>query len=139
VRLCKGTNGHGEEVWRAGRIVALSDWELAAIGDPAYDFAQIQELVPEIVRDGRRIWGMTEALEHYRACGGPPVTLGRIDFYRQCYGLLQFVYTQHAAAQVRRIPHPDLRFVWNAVEVGYRAELRLARLFGVEIMREAVA
>src|SRR5262249_61992431 len=25
--LCKGTNGHGEEVWHDGRIVALSDWE----------------------------------------------------------------------------------------------------------------
>ncbi|NMH98241.1 phosphotransferase family protein [Pseudonocardia acidicola] len=139
VRLCKGTNGHGEEVWRDGRIVALSDWELAAIGDPAYDFAQIQEMVPEIVRDGRRVWGWPEALEHYRACGGADVTTDRIDFYRQCYGLLQFVYTQHAAAQVRRMDHPDLRFVWNAVEVGFRSELRLARLFGIELMTEAIA
>ena len=28
--LLKGNNGVGEEIWRDGRIVALSDWELAA-------------------------------------------------------------------------------------------------------------
>lgn len=139
VVLCKGTNGHGEEVWRDGRIVALSDWELAAIGDPAYDFAQIQEMVPEIVRDGCRLWGWPEAIAYYRECGGSDVTQERIEFYRQLYGLLQFVYTQHAAAQVRRMDHPDLRFVWNATEVAFRSEIRLARLFGMDLMAEAIA
>jgi len=32
--LCKGQNGIGEEIWRDDRIIALSDWELAHIGDP---------------------------------------------------------------------------------------------------------
>jgi aminoglycoside phosphotransferase (APT) family kinase protein len=137
--LCKGTNGHGEEVWADGRIVAMSDWELAAIGDPAYDLAQIQEMVPEIYRDGRRIWGWPEALEHYRARTGTTVPMESIEYYRRFYGLLQFVYTQHAAAQVRASEVPDLRFVWNAVEVGYRSQLRLARIFGIELMSEAVA
>jgi aminoglycoside phosphotransferase (APT) family kinase protein len=139
VCLCKGTNGHGEEVWADGRIVALSDWELAAIGDPAYDFAQIQEMVPEIERDGRRIWGWPEALEHYRSRTGTEVSMDRVDYYRRCYGLLQYVYTQHAAALVRRSPVPDLRFVWNAAEVGYRSQLRLASVFGLDLMTEAVA
>jgi aminoglycoside phosphotransferase (APT) family kinase protein len=39
VALLKGNNGVGEELWRDGRIVAMSDWELASIGDPASDWA----------------------------------------------------------------------------------------------------
>ena len=35
--LLKGNNGIGEEIWRDGRIVAMSDWELATIGDPSFD------------------------------------------------------------------------------------------------------
>ena len=33
--LCKGTNGLGEEVFLNGKVVAMSDWEEASIGDPA--------------------------------------------------------------------------------------------------------
>ena len=33
--LIKGNNGIGEEIWRDGKIVAMSDWELAALGDAA--------------------------------------------------------------------------------------------------------
>ena len=65
VTFCKGTNGHGEEVWRDGRIVAMSDWELACIAEPAYDLAQVQEMVPTIEREGRHVWGWPEALAHY--------------------------------------------------------------------------
>ncbi len=36
--LLKGNNGIGEEIWRDGRIVAMSDWELASLGDPVYDW-----------------------------------------------------------------------------------------------------
>ena len=47
VCLLKGNNGVGEEVWEGDELVALSDWELAALGDPASDWAfsqGIQEL-----------------------------------------------------------------------------------------------
>ncbi|MBC2640263.1 MULTISPECIES: phosphotransferase [unclassified Rhodococcus (in: high G+C Gram-positive bacteria)] len=130
ITLCKGTNGHGEEVWSGGRIVAMSDWELAALGDPAYDFAQIQEMIPEIERGGRRLWGLPEALSYYYDHTGIEVTVERIDYYRALYGLLQFLYTHHAAAQVRHQDHPSLRFVWNAAEIGFHSEVRLAGLFG---------
>jgi aminoglycoside phosphotransferase (APT) family kinase protein len=43
--LLKGNNGIGEEIWRGGRIVALSDWELAAVGDPSLDWAFSQGLL----------------------------------------------------------------------------------------------
>ena len=130
ITLCKGTNGHGEEVWSDGRIVAMSDWELAALGDPAYDFAQIQEMIPEIERRGRRLWGLPEALSYYHDRTGIEVTVERIDYYRDLYGLLQFLYTHHAAAQVRRQQRPPLRFVWNAAEIGFHSEVRLAATFG---------
>ena len=137
--LCKGTNGHGEEVWSEGRIVAMSDWELAAIGDPAYDFAQCQELIPEIVRDGHSTWGLQHALDHYRAITGIEISVERVEFYRELYGLLQFVYTQHVASIVRAMERPPLRFMWTATEVGFRSELRLAGPYVGNLMTEALA
>ncbi|WP_216892266.1 phosphotransferase family protein [Nocardia alni] len=137
--FCKGTNGHGEEVWRDGRIVAMSDWELAAIGDPAYDFAQCQELVADVVVDGRRVWGMPEALEFYRDLTGSTVTMDRVDYYRDVMALLQHVYTQHAAWVVRRHEVPPLRFVWTATEVAFRSELRLAADYTGNLLTELVA
>jgi len=139
VVLCKGTNGLGEEVWRDGRIVAMSDWEMAILGDPAYDFAQCQELVPEIVRDGRQVWGMSEALAYYAERTGTEVSPERVAYYRELYGLLQFTYTQHVAAMVRRMNRAPLRFVWTATEVGFRSELRLARRFAGDLMKEGFA
>ncbi len=39
ISLVKGNNGIGEEIWRDGRIVAMSDWELASLGDGVLDLA----------------------------------------------------------------------------------------------------
>lgn len=124
IALCKGTNGHGEEVWADGRIVAMSDWELWRLGDPAYDFAQLQDLVPEIIRDGRRLWGWPEALEYYRERTGIEISQERLDYYRGCYGLIQFCYAHHSAHQVRN-GASSIRLVWNATEVQYRSQLKL--------------
>lgn len=137
--LCKGTNGHGEEVWSDGRIVAMSDWELAAIGDPAYDFAQCQELIPEIVRDGHRLWGLAEALDYYKSRSGNSVSVERVEYYRELYGLLQYVYTQHVSSIVRAMERPPLRFMWTATEVAFRSELRLAKPYVGDLMTEASA
>lgn len=129
VALCKGTNGHGEEVWSHGRIVAMSDWELARLGDPAYDFAQLQDMVPEIVRAGKRVWGWPEALAYYTDRSGIVISRQRLDFYRACYGLIQFLYAQHSAAAVRR-GATDIRLVWAATEVLYRSQLKLGAALG---------
>ena len=58
-RLCllKGNNGIGEEIWNGGKIVALSDWELAAIGDPSFDWAFSQGLLT--------LHDMDDTLDHY--------------------------------------------------------------------------
>ena len=137
--LCKGTNGHGEEVWRDNRIVAMSDWELAAIGDPAYDFVQCQELLADIVVDGRQVWGMKHALDYYRETTGRVITPGRIEFYRALLALLQHVYTQHSAQVVKRLLYPPLRFVWTATEVAFRNEIRLSAGYAGDLLTEAVA
>ncbi|MBH0119522.1 phosphotransferase family protein [Rhodococcus sp. CX] len=139
VVLCKGTNGLGEEVWRNGRIVAMSDWEMAALADPAYDFAQCQEMIPEIVRDGRRVWGLPEALAYYAERTGTEIGVDRVAYYREFYGLLQFTYTQHVACTVRAMERAPLRFVWTATEVAFRSELRMAKHFAGNLMKEGLA
>ena len=55
--LLKGNNGIGEEIWPDGRIVALSDWELATIGDPALDWAFSQGLLT--------LHDVDDTLDHY--------------------------------------------------------------------------
>jgi aminoglycoside phosphotransferase (APT) family kinase protein len=130
ISLCKGTNGHGEEVWRDGRIVAMSDWELSYLTDPAYDFALVQEMIPEIVRDGRRVWGRPEALEYYRERSGIAVTHERIEYYRAVYGVMQFLYTHHSGHLIRNRGFRDLRFLWTAWENSYRSNIRLGQEFG---------
>ena len=60
--LLKGNNGIGEEIWKEGRIVALSDWELAAIGDPALDWAFSQGLLS--------LHDLDDTLAHYARSAG---------------------------------------------------------------------
>jgi aminoglycoside phosphotransferase (APT) family kinase protein len=73
VSLVKGNNGLGEEIWRDGRIVALSDWELAALGDPASDWAFSQGLLS--------LWDRDEVLAHYEAETGFAIPEGNLDFW----------------------------------------------------------
>jgi aminoglycoside phosphotransferase (APT) family kinase protein len=130
VTLCKGTNGHGEEVWRDGRIVAMSDWELACLAEPAYDLAQVQEMVPTIERDGRQLWGWPDALRHYEAQSGIPVSMERVRYYRRFYALPMFVFTHNAGRQVHLHGNRSARFAWSSTEMQYQAELRFAQVGG---------
>ena len=72
--LCKGNNGMGEEIWKDDKIIALSDWELAFIGDPAQDWALSQGMLtlgdPELT------------LAHYAAAAGFEIDRQTLDFYR---------------------------------------------------------
>ncbi|MCC6381315.1 MAG: hypothetical protein IT304_02345, partial [Dehalococcoidia bacterium] len=74
VSLLKGNNGLGEEVWRDGRIVALSDWENAAIGDPALDWGFSQGMLELI--------GEERALTLYEQYAGFPVPRENVAFWR---------------------------------------------------------
>ena len=130
VTFCKGTNGHGEEVWRDGRIVAMSDWELACIAEPAYDLAQMQEMVPVIERDGRSVWGWPDALRYYRNRTGIDVTMERVMYYRALYSLPMFLFTHNAARQVHCNGNRLARFAWSSTEMLHQAQLRLASAAG---------
>lgn len=126
VTFCKGTNGHGEEVWRDGRIVAMSDWELACIAEPAYDIAQCQEMIPTIVRDGRQVWGLEQALDFYRGLTGIEVTPERVVYYRRFYALPMFLFTHNAGRHVHVHGNRLARFAWTSTEMQYWAQMRFA-------------
>jgi aminoglycoside phosphotransferase (APT) family kinase protein len=132
ISLLKGTNGIGEEVWRGGRIVAMSDWELACLGDPASDFAHVQRLKPRIVdSDGKVVWSLEHALEFYEAECGIPVSMERVDYYRRLSALETVIYTHYAALPL--VAGEDLlaRRAWVSTEVLFEAVQRMARSAGI--------
>ncbi|MFA5630547.1 MAG: phosphotransferase family protein [Porticoccaceae bacterium] len=72
--LCKGQNGMGEEIWKDDKLVALSDWELALIGDPCQDWALSQGMLT--LADPKVTLG------HYRDVAGFELNIETLDFYR---------------------------------------------------------
>jgi len=73
VSLCKGNNGLGEEIWKDDRIVALSDWELASLGDPSRDWALSQGMLA--------MGGKEEVLAHYEQAAGFQVPRENLDYW----------------------------------------------------------
>lgn len=73
VSLLKGNNGLGEEIWRDERIVALSDWELASLGDPAQDWAFSQGMLG--------LWDPEQVLAHYEEITGFEIDRESLDFW----------------------------------------------------------
>jgi aminoglycoside phosphotransferase (APT) family kinase protein len=126
ISLCKGTNGLGEEIFQDGVIVAMSDWELACLGDPAYDFAQLQAFIPNV---GNR-WDMARALDYYEEVSGIHVEQTTIEYYRLLYSLVSAMYTHNAA---RMIHEGDrlARLCWVATQVNLFARTSLATTCGI--------
>ncbi len=130
-RIClvKGTNGYGEEVFRDGVIVAMSDWELCCLGDPALDFALAQTFLDDVAEDGKLLWGMQPALDYYRAITGHAIAPEAVDYYKRLYGLYRVQYAQAAAHQIER--GDDLcRLAWLAAEVLHLGQRALASTIG---------
>lgn len=73
ISLVKGNNGLGEEIWRDGRIVAMSDWELAALTDPASDWAFSQGLLS--------LWDREQTLAAYEEAAGFSISQANLDFW----------------------------------------------------------
>lgn len=130
-RIClvKGTNGYGEEVFRDGKIVAMSDWELCCLGDPAMDFAMCQNFIADIHEDGELIWGLQPALDYYHSLTGTRVAPETVDFYQRLYGLYRVQYSQ-AAAQQLRDSAPLCRLAWIGIEVLHLGQTALANTIG---------
>jgi len=130
VSLCKGTNGLGEEVFRDGRIVAMSDWEEASIGDPAADFASLQDFVPEIERDGINVWGLQKALDYYASVGGCVIPIENVRFY-QSLRMLGTVLFGHRAAVITHGKTADIRKPWTGIEPLHVGKRILAHAIGI--------
>lgn len=131
ISLCKGTNGLGEEIFRGREIIAMSDWEEVAICDPAYDFAFLQSFVPEIERDGHKVWGLEQALEFYRSVSGTNVSLENVHFYRVVQALKMGEYSHNAGVAVARSAEAQIRQVWTGTEVFYFGKHNLASALGL--------
>lgn len=127
ISLCKGTNGLGEEVWRDGRIVAMSDWELSRLCDPAYDLAQCQDL----------LWDEAEALRYYNDISGIGITADHVAFYRRLYSLVMFSFTNHATQCLIERGDRNARLAWVGTEMSHVATLRMAFAAGFEPKSES--
>jgi aminoglycoside phosphotransferase (APT) family kinase protein len=132
ISLCKGTNGLGEEVFRDGVIVAMSDWEEASIGDPAADFASLQNFIPEIDRDGENIWGLEKAVAYYREVSGINLSVESVRYYHIIRSLGTIVYGQKAAV-VTHHGNADIRKPWTGTEVYHLGKRLLAASVGLGI------
>jgi len=132
ISLLKGTNGIGEEVWRDGRIVALSDWELACLGDPASDFAHLQRLKPHIVAaDGSVLWSFQHLLDYYEEVSGIHVEPASVEYYKRLSAIETVLYGHFAGLPVSDGSDPLVRRSWVATEVLFEAVQRLAKTAGI--------
>jgi aminoglycoside phosphotransferase (APT) family kinase protein len=129
--LCKGTNGLGEEVMRDGKVVALSDWEEAHLGDPAADFAFMQNFVPEIDRDGRNLWGLEKAVAYYREVSAIPITVEMVQYYFKLRMLKGLTYTVNAAVNAELTPSSTIRTPWTGLEPANLTKRLLAAAAGL--------
>jgi aminoglycoside phosphotransferase (APT) family kinase protein len=130
ISLCKGTNGLGEEIFRDGVIVAMSDWEEASIGDPAADFASLQSFIPEIVQDGKVLWGMDAAVDYYREVSGIDLTVDAVRYYQIVRALGTIQYGQRAAVTVHH-GQADIRKAWTGTEIFHLGKRMLSAAIGI--------
>jgi len=122
VLLCKGSNGAMQEIWRDGRIVGLSDWELASLGDPANDWARCHGYVPTI--PGR--WDEQHLLDYYAEVSGNVIDPQSVAFYRHVYSFEMTLVGAHSALPVIEGSAPDARLAYLASSIVHP---RLAALY----------
>ncbi|MCC6381656.1 MAG: phosphotransferase family protein [Dehalococcoidia bacterium] len=128
VSLLKGNNGLGEEIWEDGRIVAMSDWELASIGDPAYDFAWCQAFSAVDIK-GK--WNLQSFLDYYEEVSGIHVEPASIAYYKLIQALEGAVFTHNAAIPVVNNENLLARLCWVSTEVQHTMTSGLARGVGI--------
>jgi aminoglycoside phosphotransferase (APT) family kinase protein len=130
VSLCKGTNGLGEEVFRDGKIVALSDWEEVMIGDPASDLAMVQGFTETITHNGETLWNLEKALEFYRQESGIDVSMENVQFYQIARLFGRLVMFAHTADVVAGNPGAHPRQAWTVTEVLHSVKQALGAVMG---------
>jgi aminoglycoside phosphotransferase (APT) family kinase protein len=130
VSLVKGNNGLGEEIWRDGKIVAMSDWELASLGDGISDLFWSQGTV--------RLVGFSEVLRHYEECMGQSVSSERLAYasifalVKQLISMRAFWYRHYHVGETRKV------YGLSSMTFSIEAEHRLGRCIG-KSLEEAYA
>lgn len=130
ISLCKGTNGLGEEVFRDGRIVAMSDWEEVLIGDPASDLAMVQGFTEPIMRDGETVWDLERALAFYNRVAAVPVALENVRYYQLARLFGRMVMFAFTTTVVQNSAGATVRQSWTATEVQHWVRRALAGALG---------
>ena len=101
ISLVKGNNGVGEEIFVGDKIIAMSDWELASLGDSALDIGWSQGTL-QLADSG-------EILRHYEQCLGAKISLQRLAFsmfliwLKQLVCVKAYMYPNYTAGRSRRI------------------------------------
>lgn len=123
-RICllKGTNGLGEEVFHEGKIVAMSDWEQASLGDPASDFARTQDFLQEVIVEGEKVWGLEQALDYYEEVSGVRVPLASVGYYRVLTMVENVISLHHGALPVVTRADLSARLSWLAIEAAHHGQ-----------------
>lgn len=130
ISLVKGNNGVGEEIWQGTRIVGMSDWELAHLGDPTEDWTWMQ-LNPRVGTQG--IGGLFDEgrlRELYEEASGIPLREESLHYYHLVHTLKALVCTVTAASMT--VGEKDLRA--STVGMGllpYQGQAALARAIGL--------
>jgi aminoglycoside phosphotransferase (APT) family kinase protein len=129
--LCKGTNGLGEEIFKGEKIVAMSDWEEAQIGDPAADFAFMQDFAPTVTKNGEAIWSLQHAIDYYKSVGGADVTVEAVQYYQLVRSLKMIIFSHQAAACVHASAQAPIRQGWTGTEVQHLGKHVVAMAMGM--------
>jgi aminoglycoside phosphotransferase (APT) family kinase protein len=122
ISLVKGNNGIGEEIWRDGRIVAMSDWELGCLGDGISDLFWSQGTV--------RLCGFETALRYYERCMGKAVAPDRLAFaslfalVKQIICAVVFWYRHYFDGRTKRI------YALSTMTCVTESRIRLGRCIG---------
>lgn len=75
ISLVKGNNGMSEEIWQGTKIVGLSDWEVAHLGDPTEDWAWA------VVQGIDQLWEVDQILAHYEQASGISIDRESLSYF----------------------------------------------------------
>jgi aminoglycoside phosphotransferase (APT) family kinase protein len=131
ISLCKGTNGLGEEVFRDGRIVALSDWEESVVGDPASDLAMVQGFTEPIVIEGETVWNLELAVQYYNSQARVPVAMNNVRYYQLARLFGRMVMFAFTTTVVRNSGNATVRQSWTTAEPQHVVRRVMAHALGL--------
>jgi aminoglycoside phosphotransferase (APT) family kinase protein len=130
VCLCKGNNGLSEEVWNGTTIVAMNDWELAHIGEPAEDWVSM-ELSRHLGQRGiDELYDETILLQWYEEASGIAIDRERLAYFDLARMAKSFVNLVVAARIVNGGEAPRASTAGLALSL-YRHLGPFARRFGI--------